>query len=144
MEETVFNMVNAMLLRIHQSGHLANLSPERFAVVREGIAYYKSIRRLIPQALPLWPLDLPRMGDPCVCFGLKARGKIFLALWRLSSAGPDITLPFPGLKGRQVRVCCAFPSFSRTRFEWNVAAGSLSVIMEEPNTARLFELSFEE
>ena len=143
-EETVFNMVNAMLLRIHQSGHLANLSPERFAVVREGIAYYKSIRRLIPQALPLWPLDLPRMGDPWVCFGLKARGKIFLALWRLSSAGPDITLPFPGLKGRQVQVSCAFPSFSRTRFEWNVAAGSLSVIMEEPNTARLFELSFEE
>ncbi len=143
-EETVFNMVNAMLLRIHQSGHLANLSPERFAVVREGIAYYKSIRSLIPQGLPLWPLGLPRMGDPWVCFGLKAQGKIFLALWRLSSAGPDITLPFPGLRGRQVQVSCSFPSFSRTRFQWNAAAGSLSVIMDEPNTARLFELSYGE
>ena len=43
-EEAVFNMVNAMLLRIHQSGHLAEISKERFALVKEGIAYYKKIR----------------------------------------------------------------------------------------------------
>lgn len=43
-EETIFNMVNAMLLRIHQSGHLAELSPERVELVKEGISYYKEIR----------------------------------------------------------------------------------------------------
>ena len=31
-EETVFNMVNAMLLRIHQSGHLAKLDEMRFGL----------------------------------------------------------------------------------------------------------------
>ena len=35
-EEVIFNMVNALLLRIHQSGHLAEISPERFALVNEG------------------------------------------------------------------------------------------------------------
>ena len=34
-EEVVFNMINAMLLRIHQSGHLGNIDPERKALVKE-------------------------------------------------------------------------------------------------------------
>ena len=34
-EEVAFNMVNAMLLRIHQSGHLAKISDERRAMVKE-------------------------------------------------------------------------------------------------------------
>ena len=42
-EETIFNMVNAMLLRIHQSGHLAELSPARLQLVREGIACHMKI-----------------------------------------------------------------------------------------------------
>ena len=43
-EEVVFNMVNAILLRVHQSGHLAQISPERRALVKEGLDYYKTIR----------------------------------------------------------------------------------------------------
>ena len=34
-EETAFNMVSAMLLRVHQSGHLAELTPERLQLVKE-------------------------------------------------------------------------------------------------------------
>ena len=34
-EECIFNMVNAMMLRIHQSGHLAEISPEGYALVKE-------------------------------------------------------------------------------------------------------------
>ena len=47
----VFSMVNAMLLRIHQSGHLAEISPERRELVREGIAFYKRIRGDIKNGL---------------------------------------------------------------------------------------------
>jgi len=54
-EEVIFNMINAMLLRLHQSGHLAELSEERFALVKEGISCYKRIRREIRGALPFWP-----------------------------------------------------------------------------------------
>ena len=44
-EEVIYNMINAMLLRIHQSGHLAQLPAERLALVKEGIACYKTIRQ---------------------------------------------------------------------------------------------------
>lgn len=43
-EEVIYNMINAMLLRIHQSGHLAELPAERIELVKEGIACYKTIR----------------------------------------------------------------------------------------------------
>ena len=49
-EEVIFNMVNALLLRIHQSGHLAEISPERFELVKEGIDCYKEIRSGIKSA----------------------------------------------------------------------------------------------
>ena len=43
-EEVVFNMVNAMLLRVHQSGHLAKLDDARKELVKEGLDLYKKIR----------------------------------------------------------------------------------------------------
>ena len=62
-EEVVFNMVNAILLRVHQSGHLAQISPERRALVKEGLDYYKTIRADLREALPFWPIGLSHFGD---------------------------------------------------------------------------------
>lgn len=61
-EETIFNMVNAMLLRIHQSGHLAQLSQERFQLVKEGIDCYKQIRKDIKTGIRTGRLDLQSRG----------------------------------------------------------------------------------
>lgn len=62
-EEVVYNMINAILLRIHQSGHLVNLGDERFALVKEALSYYKEIRNDIKEALPFWPLGLSQYKD---------------------------------------------------------------------------------
>ena len=43
-EEVICNMVNAILGRIHQSGHLAEISEESFKYIQEGIKYYKKIK----------------------------------------------------------------------------------------------------
>jgi alpha-galactosidase len=40
-----FNLVNAMLLRIHQSGHLAERTPGSLAQVKSGIQIYKDAIR---------------------------------------------------------------------------------------------------
>lgn len=53
-EEVIFNMVNALLLRVHQSGHLAELEPHRRKLVKEALDYYKTIRSDIPHATPFW------------------------------------------------------------------------------------------
>ncbi len=45
LENVAMNMVSTMLIRIFQSGHLAEITPEGFDMVAEGISVYKKIRK---------------------------------------------------------------------------------------------------
>lgn len=80
-EEVIFNMVNAMLLRIHQSGHLAELTQDRLALVREGIACHMSIVEKLKEGLPFWPLGLGAFGDEFLCVGIDCGDEAYLAVW---------------------------------------------------------------
>jgi alpha-galactosidase len=94
-DEASFNMVNAMLCRIHQSGHLAKLNPASLAQVKTGILVYKeAIRRYLPESVPFFPLGLPSMADrdSPVALGMKSRQRTFIAVWRLK--GPE-SVPVP-------------------------------------------------
>lgn len=71
-EEVVFNMVNAMLLRIHQSGHLAELTQERRDLVKEALDIYKTIRKDIKNSVPIWPIGLSQFHDEWTCLGLQS------------------------------------------------------------------------
>lgn len=85
-DETAFNMVSAMICRIHQSGYLNKISPERFALVKKGIEIYKSrIRQIIPESVPFFPLGTPSMADKVspVAVGLKGKNRSVIAVWRL-------------------------------------------------------------
>lgn len=138
-EETVFNMVSAMLLRIHQSGNINGIGEDCRDLIKEGIAVYKSIRKDIKDSVPFWSLGLSRYSDDWVSVGLKCENKSYLAVWR---RGGDDTciLPIPHYKGRDVRVRCIYPSYNEYKFSYNNNSSSLSVKFDEINTARLFEL----
>ena len=141
-EEVIFNMVNALLLRIHQSGHLVNLSPERFNYVKEAITYYKTIRPLTKKALPYWPLGLSSYGDPWVSLGLEAEAKDFLAVWRRDSQSPVQEIPVKHLKGQDVQAVCAYPENVECAYHWNKEAGTLTVELPARVSARIFELRY--
>lgn len=86
-KEASFNMVNAMLGRIHQSGHLAELPKESFKQVKTGIAIYKkTIAPIIPYSTPFFPLGMPSIEDiiSLVSVGVKFKNKIYIAVWRLT------------------------------------------------------------
>lgn len=98
--EASFNMVNAMLCRIHQSGHLANLPKESLEQVTEGISVYKKhIAPVLSASIPFFPLGMPSMADKKspVAAGLKAGSRKFIAVWRLE--GSD-TVIIPGNYGK--------------------------------------------
>jgi len=157
-EEVIFNMINAMLLRIHQSGHLAELSEERQAMVKEGIACYKHIRQDIRQAVPFFPLDTAHNEDLWVCGGLQIENKAYLAVWkremeaksnlRRISLGQHCTdtkfsipldsLPFAE-KGLKVK--CLYPAGDPVPF--TVEDNVLTVRYDAPVMARLFEITAE-
>ena len=137
-EEVIFNMVNAILLRIHQSGHLVNLSPERFDLVKEAISYYKTIRVDIKNAVPFWPLGLSKYRDPWVSMGLNAGKKDYVAVWRRNSQTAFATIPVEHRKGQDLKVVCGYPKAEPCNYKWNKEAGELTVEFPNPVSARLF------
>jgi alpha-galactosidase len=139
-EEVIFNMINGMLLRIHQSGHLAEISKDRLELVKEGIAYYKGMRDNIKNGLPFWPLGLPKYFEEWTSMGLVSGKKVFIALWRQEGSTDTIKLPLQFLKGRKILARCGYPSQYDVKLWWGREEGSLSVKLPKQNTARLIEI----
>lgn len=142
-EEVVFNMVNAMLLRIHQSGHLGCIEPERKALVKEALDMYKKIRGDIKNALPFWSLGLSKFSDEWVSLGLKCENTAYLAVWRRESSDNTCQLPVNFLKGKDVKAECIYPSFSEDKFAFNKNTSAITARLEKQYTARLLRLSWE-
>lgn len=143
-EETIYNMVNTLLLRIHQSGHLAELSDVRKALVKEGIDYYKSIRAHIKKALPVWPLGYADNLDQWLAFALKTESKAYMAVWRRGGED-EIEVPLKQIwKGqRPGRVSMAYPKESMEKncsWEYRKDEGILKIKFNQTVMARLFEI----
>ncbi|MGN0633518.1 MAG: alpha-galactosidase, partial [Oscillospiraceae bacterium] len=143
-EQTAFNMINAMLLRIHQSGHLANIDEQSKRLVKSGIAVYKKIRKDIKTALPFWSIGTFSFSDEWVSLGLRCESCAYIAVWRRQSAQSCISLPVDFLKGKNVSASCIYPDFADEEFSWNKENGTLSVRLKNQFSARLFKLDYGE
>ena len=94
-EEASFNMVTAMLCRIHLSGELDKLSNKAMEQVVNSIAVYKKqISKYLPQSTPFFPLGMPSFTDSvsAIAVGMKHADKRFIAVWRLSGRN-QVPLP---------------------------------------------------
>ena len=101
-DQASFNMVTAMLCRIHQSGRLDQISAIPAAQVASGIAVYKNkIRSHIPGAVPFYPLGMPDVTDSRspVALGMRAPEWTAIAVWRLEG-GDTVELPVEGASAR--------------------------------------------
>lgn len=140
-EEVIFNMVNAMLMRIHQSGHLAEISRERFNLVKEGIDYYKTMRADIKEGLPFWPLGIPDFSSQWVALGVNNGTKSYLAVWRRNASSDSCQLPIGFLEGKNIELKCAYPKEHDCKFYWHESNGELTIVFPNIYTARLFEIT---
>lgn len=138
-EEVIFNMINAMLLRVHQSGHLAEISKERFNLVAEGIKVYKSIRDDIKTGFGIYPLGMPTLDSDQVAFGIETEDgtKSYLAVWRIDGSD-EIVVP---MNKKIESVSCIYPNCNTNKFEVNNEI--ISINMPSINSARLFEIKYE-
>jgi alpha-galactosidase len=91
-DQASFNMVTAMMCRIHQSGRLDSLAPGVSAQVTEGIRIYKEVlRKHILSAVPFYPLgtsDVTNREAP-LALGMRSPEQTLLAVWRID--GPATT-----------------------------------------------------
>ena len=134
-EETIFNMVTVLLLRIHQSGCLHEISPACLQLVKEGIAVYKRIRGDIPEGIPFWPLGLPRFGDGWAAFGLDCGTKGYLAVWRFHGERRSAKIMLPtGTKKQTFK--CIYPTARSPKHAWSNQ--KLVITLPRGHSARLF------
>lgn len=142
-EQTAFNMINAMLMRIHQSGHLARLSEENKELIREAIDYYKKIRSLISQSVPFWPMGLPAFHDQLFALGLGCEKCGHLAVWRINDDAEYISLSLTGTNRRVKSVHLVYPSKLPCEYSLDAERQMLTV-MQPQKSARLFRIEYEE
>jgi len=127
--EVVFNMVNAMLCRIHLSGQIMQLPAKQFSLVKEGIEIYKELRKEIKEFIPFYPLELPKFNDNWICVGYKADKKAYLAVWRIDGKEEkEITLSFSVNSAK-----CIYPNNSGC--EINLKSNSIIVKIPQKKSA---------
>ena len=138
-EETVFNMINAMLMRIHQSGHMAQMTESRLELVKEGIRCYKDITTDIKTGYPIWPIGLTDMSSEFLCTGISTDSTQYLAVWRKNGNKEMINIPLNRKKVKVKSVEVLYPKKLYTKFKWDNINGILTVWLKE-KTARLFKI----
>jgi len=141
-EEAVFNMVNAMLGRIHQSGHLNRLPEKNFARVKEAIQLYKNIRHEIKNALPRFPLGLIPFDAPWATTALDCGTHWYLSVWRKDGDNATQEIPVVVPKGKKVKVSCIYPVDLPVEYEFDSINQILRVTLEEKRRARLFKITW--
>ncbi|HEY6676164.1 MAG TPA: glycoside hydrolase family 36 protein [Terrimicrobium sp.] len=134
-EETIFNMVTVLLLRIHQSGCLHEISSAALQLVKEGIAVYKRIRPDISRGIPFWPLGLPRFGDGWAAFGLDCGANGYLAVWRFEGERRSAGILLPtGTKKQTFK--CIYPEARSPNYAWS--NDKLVITLPREHSARVF------
>ena len=139
-EETAYNMINAMLGRIHQSGHLDRLPERTRARVHEALAVYRQIRGEIRTGLPTYPLGAVTFKSPWAAYGLLCRRRLYLAVWRRDTDRESVTLPLPDIGSAPYGVRVLYPQGLPVTL--TAASGALTVGLPARHTARLLVIDF--
>ncbi|MDK1716092.1 alpha-galactosidase [Dellaglioa algida] len=137
-EEVIYNMINSMLGRIHQSGYLNRLTDERISLVKEGIDVYKGYRNMINKALPVWPTGLGRMDDKIISSGLQLDNEIILAIECSEYAGDNVVIDL-STYGNFTNAEIIYPVNDK-EIEFGLVENKLSVDFKKDKMARLFKI----
>jgi alpha-galactosidase len=157
-DEIAFTLCGALLGRVHLSGHLDQMSRQQRDLVADAVRVYKDIRAELPEAVPFWPLGLPRWDDSWIALGLRAPDASYLIVWhrgplgvasgRTSGHAPDsgpvenaeALLPIPHLRGQAVTARTLYPAAAGTGLTWDARAGALLVSLPRTPSACLLSL----
>lgn len=134
-EAVVFNMVNAILLHVYQSGRVDLLDERRFSLVREGISVNQALSEVILKGHAFWPLGLARFDDPYSAFGIARGDEMYLCFWNKDNLS-DAVVPLQKYGVRAVEQ--VYPSQIETNMR--LEGDNLLIFPHRKFFARLFRL----
>ena len=155
--EIAFTLCGALLGRIHLSGHLDRMSPAQRELIAAAVSVYKQVRPDLADAVPFWPLGLPRWAASWVALGMRGRARSYLLIWRRgpqqAAAGAPvpaaadgeepatITLPIRHLGGHPATAQALFPGGTVAPPQWDAARGELTATLPAAPAAVLICLA---
>lgn len=137
-EEVVMNMCNAMLGRIHLASYINKLPNKQLDLIKEGIEYYKAIRKDKNKSLPIFPKGTALFGDKEVVGGIEYKDKYVLGVWNTSNKCKTVKVDLTKYNVSDVKV--AYPSKLDTSYSYDKTSSILTVDFKTKYGARIFEL----
>lgn len=134
-EAVAFNMINALLGRMHLASHLELLSPKKFQMVQDGVAYYHYLTPYKLKADPVFPLGFTNFFATFAAAGLRSEKKLFLAVWNLDRVG-SLSIPLKAYGAIKAKV--GYPVNLETSFA--LVDGLLTINFPSKYSARFFEI----
>ncbi len=134
-EQVIQNMVNSFLGRLHLASHLELLNEEKLNLVKEGIAYHKTLVDVKKVALPYMPVGFTGYGKTLVASGLLTDKKLYLAVWHLGGER-EVQIPLPDITPKSVKV--VYPQSNRLQYA--MSGNVLSLSFTEEYQARMLEI----
>ena len=81
-KETVFNMVSGLSGVLYLSGRIDLADEKNFALIKEGAALFKEIRKNTAKSRPIYPLGMHPINEKAIAaFGLLGEKRLMLSLW---------------------------------------------------------------
>lgn len=136
-EVVVMNMCNSMLGRIHLSSFMNQLSEHQKDLVREGLAYYRSISNFKKNSLPIFPKGTARFFDEEVVGGLEDDNKLILGVWNTSGKPREVVVDLSKYNVKDVKV--GYPTSLSTDYSFDKKNSILKVKFIEEYGGRIFE-----
>jgi alpha-galactosidase len=101
----------------------------------------------LPEAVPFWPLGLPRWDDSWIALGLRAPGTSYLTVWHRGPLAanrdpenPEALLPIPHLRGQAATARILYPKAAGAGLSWDAGAGALLVSLPRTPCACVLSL----
>ena len=165
--EIVFTLCGALLGRVHLSGHIDQMTDRQRRLVADAVDVYKQIRSDLPDAVPFWPLGLPRWTDSWLALGMRTASVTYLIVWHRGRfaglAGPDpgtspaahaitdpaaiaptdparLAIPLAALRGNGIAAETLYPRAGRPRLSWHASLGELTVTLPGTPAACLIRI----
>ena len=132
------NMVNTILGRIHLASFINKLNEEQLGLIKEGVAFIKSINSFKKEAVPIYPNGISYFFDEEVVGGLINSKDGILCVWNTSGKPRKITVNLRKYHISDVEV--AYPKSLETNYHFNKKNKVLTFKTKEHYSGRCFKL----
>lgn len=132
--QTAFNMVNGMMGCFYMSGRPPYADEAGKRLLKTAVELYKKNRKTLMSAVPVYPMGTSRLDDTgYTALGLlnKTEGKLLLAVWRMRSNEPSVTVELSKYLTDKAELSVTYPALDG--FTAELCDGKLTVTFPKGN-----------